>query len=76
VTDDLSAASLADRGEHADGALEAVEGVGLIVHEDFKRFMIGIAAFIASFHVSLLGGYSWKRIEKRDAKEKVAGFLE
>lgn len=58
---DLGAAGLADRSEHRDRALEAVEGVGLIVRDNLKRLMVGVAAFVASFHGVPPGSFSQDR---------------
>jgi hypothetical protein len=44
VTDDLAAAMRAGRRQRVDGALEAVEYMGLTTHLDLKTFVVGVSA--------------------------------
>jgi hypothetical protein len=50
VAYDLGTTGLTNWSKHSDGALETVEGVSFVVRDNFKSFMISIAAFVASLH--------------------------
>jgi hypothetical protein len=55
---DNPAIAMAAKGrEHLDGALEAIEGMGLPVHRDVDALVIGISAAFTRFH----GGKSLRR---------------
>lgn len=50
VADHAATAMGAARGEGVNGALEAIEGVGLSVHEDDDRSVVIVAAGFTSGH--------------------------
>ena len=59
VSDDTAVAVGANRRQRVDCALEAVEGVTLSAHDDFKRLVIVVLANFACRHTTI-----WSR-EKR-----------
>src|SRR5918999_6190497 len=54
VPDDLAAAVVAGRRDRMDGALEAVEHVGLAAASDLHRLVVLVAAHLALRHPVLL----------------------
>jgi hypothetical protein len=52
VTDDFAAAMVACRGDHLDGALEAIENVIFTVSNDFECFVVIVPAKFTFCHKS------------------------
>ena len=69
VTYDLGSTGLTNRGQHSNGAFKAVKGIGLIVGDDFKSFVVGVSTFVTSFHELLLG---FKKNDLRSVDDKVS----
>jgi hypothetical protein len=66
VADDAATAVVALGGEGVNGAFKTVEGVRLIVHDDDKCFVVGVATDFTSSHerspvpIDMLGGVNCK----------------
>jgi hypothetical protein len=56
VAHDLAAAVLTDGSEVVDGALKAVEGMGMSAGHDLERAIVVVAADLTASHAA-----SWKR---------------
>jgi hypothetical protein len=54
VTDDSAVAVRANRRQRVDCAFEAIEGVTLSAHNDFKRLVVFVLANFACRHTQLL----------------------
>ena len=54
VADDTAIAVWANRRQRVDCALEAVEGVALSAHDNFKRFVIFVLANFAFRHTQFV----------------------
>ena len=54
VTEDATIAMRAERGQHLQGAFEAIEGMSLAVHGDVETFVVGVSAAFTGFHSSAL----------------------
>lgn len=50
VTDNLRAASGADGSKESNRALKTIKGIRFISHDNFEGFLVGITAFVTSFH--------------------------
>ena len=66
VTDDSAVAVQANRRQRVDCAFEAIEGVTLSAHNDFKRLVVFVLADFACMHTrfpreAVIGGVYFER---------------